>query len=102
MTEITRDAIRETVYAAIQALNETLPEGRRLESSEETLLFGPGAVLDSIALVRLIVEVEQILFESLDIQLTIISEKAMSQKHSPFRRVRSLVDYIYANHNGQE
>lgn len=101
-TEMEREAILETVYAAIETLNKTMPEDRRLELSEETLLYGPGAVLDSIALVRLIVEVEQILFENLGLEILLISEKAMSQKKSPFRRVKALVDYIYSNHSEQE
>ena len=97
MMEITREAIIEAVYAAIDTLNETLPEDRKLESSEEVLLYGPGAVLDSIGLVGIIVEVEQMLFENFDLELSLIDEKALSQKKSPFRRVKSLVDYIYSN-----
>ena len=97
MAEITRDAILETIYAAIEAVNETLREGRKLKLSEETLLYGPGAVLDSMALVSLVVEVEQILFENFDLEVSLIDEKALSQKESPFRRVKSLVDFIYSN-----
>ena len=102
MMEKTREEIIEAVYAAIDTLNETLPEGRKLESSEETLLYGPGGVLDSIALVGLIVEVEQMLFENFDLELSLVDEKALSQKKSPFRRVKSLVDYIYSNLSEEE
>lgn len=97
MTGITRDTILETIYLAIEVLDEALEEGHKLELSEETILYGPGAVLNSMALVRLIVEVEQILFENFDVEVSLIDEKALSQKKSPFRRVKSLVDYIYSN-----
>lgn len=97
MTRITRDTILETIYLAIEVLDEALEEGHKLELSEEAILYGPGAVLNSMALVRLIVEVEQILFENFDVEISLIDEKALSQKESPFRRVKSLVDYIYSN-----
>jgi acyl carrier protein len=97
MTGITRDTILETIYLAIEVLDEALEEGHKLELSEEAILYGPGAVLNSMALVRLIVEVEQILFENFDVEISLIDEKALSQKESPFRRVKSLVDYIYSN-----
>ncbi len=94
MTEITREAILQTVLTAIDTLNETLPEGRKLELSEQTLLYGLGATLDSIALVRLIVEVEQMLFENFDLEISLVNEKALSQRKSPFQRVKTLADYV--------
>lgn len=61
---------------------------------EETYLIGRDAVLDSMGLVTLIVDVEQRLEEEYGIVLVLADERAMSQKHSPFRSVRSLTDYI--------
>jgi acyl carrier protein len=42
----------------------------------------------------LIVAVEQNIEDEFDITIILADERAMSQKHSPFRTVRSLVDYI--------
>lgn len=61
---------------------------------EETYLIGRDAVLDSMGLVTLIVDVEQRLEEEYGAVLVLADERAMSQKHSPFRSVRSLTDYI--------
>lgn len=61
---------------------------------EETYLIGRDAVLDSMGLVTLIVDVEQRLEEEYGLVLVLADERAMSQKHSPFRSVRSLTDYI--------
>ncbi len=61
---------------------------------EETYLIGRDAVLDSMGLVTLIVDVEQRLEEEYGAVLVLADERAMSQKHSPFRSVRSLIDYI--------
>ena len=60
----------------------------------ETHLLGSSAVLDSLGLVRLILEVEQRLVDTLDIEVTLADERAMSQQRSPFRTVGTLADYI--------
>ena len=60
----------------------------------ETRLFGGNSKLDSLGLVNLIVAVEQNIEDEFDITITLADERSMSQKHSPFRTVGSLVDYI--------
>jgi acyl carrier protein len=61
---------------------------------EDTRLIGREAALDSLGLVSVIVEVEQRLEERYRLTLILADERAMSQRHSPFRSVRSLTDYI--------
>jgi acyl carrier protein len=61
---------------------------------ESISLIGPAAVLDSLGLVTLLVDLEQRLEDEYGLSLTLADERAMSQKHSPFRTVRSLADYI--------
>ncbi len=66
-----------------------------LESlNESTHLIGRKAVLDSLSLVSLIVDVEQKLNDDHGISITIADERAMSQEKSPFRTVKSLAEYI--------
>ena len=59
-----------------------------------THLYGVHGVLDSLGLVQLIAEVEDEIYESTGINITIADERAMSLKFSPFRSVSSLADYI--------
>ena len=61
--------------------------------SRETRLLGSKAILDSLSLVSLIVNIEQKLSEQ-DISITIADERAMTQEKSPFRTVGTLVDYV--------
>ena len=60
----------------------------------ETVLFGNSSVIDSIGLVTIIVEVEQRIFEDFNINISLADEKAMSQRNSPFKTIKSLSDYI--------
>ena len=58
-----------------------------------TRLFGPGSPLDSVALVSLIAEVEQILEDEYGVSMALADERAMSRKRSPFRTIESLAEY---------
>ena len=61
---------------------------------ESTPLLGRRSDLDSVGLVRLIVDLEQRLEQEYYVSVTLADERAMSQRVSPFRDVRSLTDYI--------
>lgn len=58
-----------------------------------TALFGDDGVLDSVGLVSLVVGVEQAIEEQFGVVLSLADEKALSQRHSPYRTVGSLADY---------
>lgn len=75
-------------------LNDQLTKKIPLEQGPAAPLFGGEGVLDSIALVTLIVAIEQALEDELDVVLTLADEKAMSQQRSPFQTVETLASYI--------
>ncbi len=60
----------------------------------DTNLYGPNGILDSIELVMLVAEIESFISDKYEIDIVLADEKAMSQKISPFRSVRSLATYI--------
>ena len=64
------------------------------EITESTPLIGQGAILDSMGLVTLIVEIEQRLEEDHGVMVVLADDRAMSQKNSPFRSVGALTDYL--------
>lgn len=88
---------RETAVKIVSAcLKDGLEQaGTPIEKIDEnTVIVGPDAVLDSIGVVSLIVDIEQRLQMDHDIAVTLASEKAMSQKNSPFRTVGVLSTHI--------
>ena len=89
-----QEEIQATVLRAVEQYNLGQDEAHRVAPATETTLFGAGGVLDSIALVGLIVAVEQQVEEDLGAALTLADAKALSQKRSPFRTVGSLTDYV--------
>lgn len=82
----------------LTCLNELLTEldARPPESEpldRQTQLIGALAVLGSLGLVRLIVDVEQRVADAYGIRLTLADDRAMSQR-SPFRTVATFADYV--------
>ncbi len=64
------------------------------DTDGETILYGMDGILESIELVSLIADLEEIIFDEFGRDITLADEKAMSQNNSPFRTVNSLSDYI--------
>ena len=64
--------------------------------TEDTVLVGADAVLDSLGVVQLIVEVEQRVESAHNISVTLANDKAMSARNSPFRTVGVLADHVIA------
>ncbi len=59
-----RNKILEGIYAAIDEVNEQLPEDQNLEKSLETVLLGSSGKLESVNLVNLLVAIEENIEES--------------------------------------
>jgi acyl carrier protein len=87
---------RENIIELItDAVKQFLPPGEQPATvSEDTRLVGGNSLLDSTALVSLIVEVEQQIDDRYGVSITIADDRALSQQRSPFRTVSSLADYI--------
>ena len=73
-------------------LKEELEE--TIELNLESKLFGGGGPLDSMALVNLLVDLEELIEEDYGLSVTLADEKAMSRRTSPFTRVKYLIEYI--------
>lgn len=98
-----REVVAELVITGVrEALALAQGEGAALDTvTEDTFLIGQSAVLDSMGLVTAILEIEQRLADEHEIIVVLADERAMSQKNSPFRSVRSLTDYVLQQIAGQ-
>ena len=84
--------VLELVLEAVKEVGEDQGCDALIEATEETLLFGEH--LDSMGTVFLITDLEQKISEDLGIDLVLADERAMSQKTSPFRSVKTLTNYV--------
>ena len=60
----------------------------------DTRLFGADAVLDSLSLVSVIVDVETAISERVGHDICLTDDRAMSQEISPFSNVNTLSAYV--------
>jgi acyl carrier protein len=93
---IPRSAAVEIVVASLREVFAQTGDTPPVDITDNTVLVGNEAVLDSLGVVSLIVEVEQRLEAAHGISVTLANDKAMSQKNSPFRTVGVLADHVLA------
>ena len=65
-----------------------------IDINVDSVIYGDNSPLVSLALVSLIVAVEQCMEDEFGSTITLADERAMSMVNSPFRSVGSLADYI--------
>ncbi|HKY39985.1 MAG TPA: hypothetical protein VJN18_28820 [Polyangiaceae bacterium] len=90
-------ARNDAYQIVLQSLNEVFVQiGLEPPASldEGTVLVGDNAVLDSLGVVQLIVEVEQRVEQVHSLSVTLANDKAMSERNSPFRTLGVLADHV--------
>ena len=84
--------VNEIVLDVLNELGEMDEKEDLINASESTILFGRN--FDSMGIVMLTVEIEEQIFDEYGTEIILADERAMSQKTSPFRNVKTLVKYI--------
>ena len=90
--KIDKKSIVENIISEVS--NSIYTDNEEIVINENFVIYGDNSQLDSLALVSLIVAVEQNIEDEFGISITLADERAMSQENSPFRSVRSLADYV--------
>lgn len=88
------DILKDIIYPAMEEMKPSLRPGSTFAPQPTTVLFGNDSALDSLAFVSFIVVVEEKIREVTSKPVTLVDEKAMSQRNSPFRTVESLAAYV--------
>ena len=91
---LSKDAVHEIIFEALKNVNVERGPDEQIEICTETILFGTDAVLDSLSLVSVIVDVEAAVSEVSGRDVVLTDDRAMSQEVSPFSDVSSLTAYI--------
>lgn len=89
-----KDAVQTIILLALQNINDERGPDEQLEVDLNTRLFGTDAVLDSLSLVSVIVDLEAAISDASGRDISLTDDRAMSQAVSPFSDVSTLTDYI--------
>lgn len=86
-----KEKIKELVVEALKETQEST--GKEFALTEETVLLGEGAVLDSFDFVSFVAVLEEKIADEFDKNITVVSEKAFSKKYSPFKTIDRITDF---------
>ena len=90
----TSERIQSALYKAVDDVNLQLMNEQQVEKNSETILIGPQAKIDSLALVNLIVAAEENINQEFNASLTLVNENALVEDESPFKTLGSFMAYI--------
>ncbi len=91
---IDRAAVARAVLAVLDDVLTASGKDLPPNFGEATGLVGQEAMLDSLGLVTLVVDLEQWIESEYGIVIALANDRAMSMRNSPFRTVGTLTDYI--------
>lgn len=89
-----KGTIKKIVLQAIDLSNQSRSHETQISTSESSILFGKDGSLDSMALVALLMDIEDALQEQ-NIDVSLSDEKAMSSTRSPFKDISSITQYVH-------
>lgn len=90
----TSQEIEVLVIESVRLLAEDFDLIALKQPSVESLLYGNEGILDSMALVNLIADVEDAVSERFGVAIALADEKAMSARNSPFLNVSTLTQAV--------
>ena len=91
---LNQDAVHAIILQALNNINDERGPDEQLVINLDTRLFGADAVLDSLSLVSVIVDVEAAISDAAGRDISLTDDRAMSQAVSPFTDVNALTAYI--------
>ena len=86
--------VKHVVFEAVDEVNQMLPREKRIPKSLDTVLVGASAAIDSLALVNLIVEVEQRISEAFHSTLNLADQRSAGPNQKPLQTIGALVEYL--------
>jgi acyl carrier protein len=90
------DRLLTLIKDVVDEVNERRDEKIPTTALSSLTLYGDNGVFDSMQLVNFLTQVEEAVEDEYDEEISLTSEKAVSQRVSPFSRVSRLVAFVEA------
>lgn len=88
-----QERLLEIILGVISELNERRDEKISTDNPLDVSFYGNSAVFDSMQLVNFLARVEEAIEDEFDVEISLTSEKAVSQRISPFSSTRRLIEF---------
>jgi hypothetical protein len=89
-----KDAVENIIFEALKTLNQERGPVEQIDIGPGTALFGPDAVLNSLELVSVMVDIETLAADKFGQPINLTDDKAMGRDPVPFVSVSALTPYI--------
>ena len=89
-----KEKIQNIIIQALKNLADELENPQLQNPDLQTKIYGSEGNLDSLALVSFITDIEEMVDNEFNTNITLADEKAMSSRNSPFKDVSTLTQYI--------
>lgn len=98
---LTQESVLAIIYESLTNLNAERDAAGQVPVGIDTALFGGASLLDSLALVSVISDVEMAVSDALGEAICLTDDQALNQPVSPFTDVRTLCAYILQLSSGK-
>ena len=88
------NVLDDIIYPAVDEFSDDPVIGITVAKRPDAPLFGGDGPLDSLALVALVVAVEERIEDLCGVAVSLVSDEAMSKARSPFRTLATLTAYV--------
>ena len=89
-----KNAVQDVIFRALKSLNQEREAEDQIDIGPETLLFGPDAVLNSLELVSVMVDIETMADDEFGQAISLTDDEAMGSDPVPFVSVSALTAYM--------
>jgi len=89
-----KDAVEGIIFQALKTLNQERGPDEQIDIGADTALFGPDAVLTSLELVSVMVDIETLAADEFGQPISLTDDEAMGRDPVPFLNVSTLRAYI--------
>ncbi len=91
---VTNEEIVQLVLTASERVMSDLPASERKPFTPTSALIGGDSPLDSLALVGLVIEVQESVQSQFGVSLSLADERALAEPVNPFSTVTALAGYV--------
>jgi hypothetical protein len=91
---VMRESLLQCIREGVEEINITREEKIPTDELDGINFYGDGGVFDSMHLINFLMIVEERVIDQVGVPITIVSEKAVSRKVSPFSNVSTLISFL--------
>lgn len=92
-----KNAIIEIIFTSIKEVNENQPSDNRLKLKKDEFLVSDKSKIDSLGLITLLVNIEDKINKTYNVDLNLLEENFISDEKTPFQTIDNLAEWLHNN-----